>query len=183
MMIKCAKRMSVGWQCSVRAPTTRAHRSPTALTRPGAIPELAQTPTRAQPSARNHFTVPERGGVEGWLGVAEEVSDISLACRQIGPIRFKSKFAQGDDVFRKRRSLFFKKMQCALCVAATRSADEFDYLLKLREAKLRYNLFDAALVEQQDSCDHILGHAFSGGPAHFLWIKIDTETSSLAFFA
>ena len=58
-----------------------------------------------------HFTVPERGGVKGWLGVAEEVSDISLACRQIGPIRFKSKFAQGDDVFRKRRSLFFKKMQ------------------------------------------------------------------------
>jgi CreA protein len=58
-----------------------------------------------------HFTVPERGGVKGWLGVAEEVSDISLACRQIGPIRFKAKFAQGEDVFRKRRSLFFKKMQ------------------------------------------------------------------------
>ena len=58
-----------------------------------------------------HFTVPERGGVKGWLGVAEEVSDISLACRQIGPIRFKAKFAQGDDMFRKRRSLFFKKMQ------------------------------------------------------------------------
>jgi CreA protein len=58
-----------------------------------------------------HFTVPERGGLKGWLGVAEEVSDISLACRQIGPIRFKAKFAQGEDVFRKRRSLFFKKMQ------------------------------------------------------------------------
>jgi CreA protein len=50
-----------------------------------------------------HFTVPERGGLKGWLGVAEEVSDISLACRQIGPIRFKAKFAQGEDVFRKRR--------------------------------------------------------------------------------
>ena len=58
-----------------------------------------------------HFTVPERGGLKGWLGVAEEVSDISLACRQIGPIRFKQKFAQGDDVFRQRRSMFFKKMQ------------------------------------------------------------------------
>lgn len=58
-----------------------------------------------------HFTVPERGGLKGWLGVAEEVSDISLACRQIGPIRFKAKFAQGEDMFRKRRSLFFKKMQ------------------------------------------------------------------------
>jgi len=58
-----------------------------------------------------HFTVPERGGVKGWIGIAEEVSDVSLACRQIAPIRFKEKFAQGEDVFRKRRSLFFKKMQ------------------------------------------------------------------------
>jgi CreA protein len=30
---------------------------------------------------------------------------------QIGPIRIKAKFEQGEDVFRKRRSLFFKKMQ------------------------------------------------------------------------
>ena len=58
-----------------------------------------------------HFTVPERGGFKGWIGVAEEVSDISLACRQIGPIRFKAKFEQGEDMFRKRRSLLFKKMQ------------------------------------------------------------------------
>ncbi|QWG21500.1 CreA family protein [Bradyrhizobium sediminis] len=58
-----------------------------------------------------HFTVPERGGFKGWLGLAEEVSDISLACRQIAPIRFKGRLEQGDDMFRRRRSLFFKKMQ------------------------------------------------------------------------
>jgi len=58
-----------------------------------------------------HFTVPEKGGFKGWVGLAEEVSDISLACRQVGPIRFKSKFEQGDDMFSRRRSLFFKKMQ------------------------------------------------------------------------
>jgi CreA protein len=58
-----------------------------------------------------HFTVPERGGLKGWVGVAEEVSDISLSCGQIGPIRFRHKFQQGEDVFQKRRSLFFKKMQ------------------------------------------------------------------------
>jgi CreA protein len=58
-----------------------------------------------------HFTVPERGGVKGWLGIAEEVSDISLACRQVGPIHFKTKFAQGDEMFRRRRSILFKKMQ------------------------------------------------------------------------
>lgn len=58
-----------------------------------------------------HFTVPEKGGFTGWLGLSEQVSDISLACRQIGPIHFKDKLGQGDDMFRLRRSLFFKKMQ------------------------------------------------------------------------
>ena len=58
-----------------------------------------------------HFTVPERGGISGWLGVAEQVSDISLACRQVGPVHFKQKFAQGEEMFRRRRSVLFKKMQ------------------------------------------------------------------------
>src|SRR5207253_8481849 len=58
-----------------------------------------------------HFTVPEKGGFKGWLGLAEQVSDISLACCQIGPIHFKGKMEQGDDMFRKRRLLFFKQME------------------------------------------------------------------------
>ena len=58
-----------------------------------------------------HFTVPQIGGWKGWAGFAVERSEISLACRQIGPIQFKGKFAQGVDVYTKRRSLFFKKMQ------------------------------------------------------------------------
>ena len=58
-----------------------------------------------------HYTVPEKGGIDGMLGIAEELSDISLACRQVGPISFKGKFEQGDEVYRERRSLIFKKMQ------------------------------------------------------------------------
>jgi len=58
-----------------------------------------------------HYTVPEKGGVSGMFGVAEEVSDVSLSCRQIAPIRFKEKSSQGDVVFRERRSLIWKKMQ------------------------------------------------------------------------
>lgn len=58
-----------------------------------------------------HFTVPEKGGIAGTLGLAEELSDVSLACRQVGPIRFKSKSDQGDVVYRQSRSLFFKRMQ------------------------------------------------------------------------
>ena len=58
-----------------------------------------------------HFTVPEKGGVAGALGLAEEVSDISLACRQVGPIAIKERFGQGDVMMRQSRSVFFKKMQ------------------------------------------------------------------------
>jgi CreA protein len=58
-----------------------------------------------------HYTVPERGGIAGALGVAEQTSDVSLACRQYGPIKFTAKFAQGDVVLRERRSLIFKKKQ------------------------------------------------------------------------
>ena len=58
-----------------------------------------------------HYTVPEKGGIVGTLGLAEQTSDVSLACRQYGPIAIKEKFEQGDVVFRERRSLIFKKMQ------------------------------------------------------------------------
>jgi len=58
-----------------------------------------------------HYTVPEKGGLKGMFGVAEETSDVSLSCRQYGPITFRSKFEQGDVVFTERRSLIFKKMQ------------------------------------------------------------------------
>ncbi|MGL4636977.1 MAG: CreA family protein [Beijerinckiaceae bacterium] len=58
-----------------------------------------------------HFTVPEKGGWTGALGLAEQVSDVSLACRQVGPVKFKEKFEQGAIVFRQSRSLFFKRMQ------------------------------------------------------------------------
>lgn len=58
-----------------------------------------------------HYTVPEKGGLEGLVGIAEEVSDISLACRQVGPVVFKKKFEQGEEMFSQRRSLIFKRMQ------------------------------------------------------------------------
>ena len=57
------------------------------------------------------YTVPEKGGVAGAFGVAEEVSDVSLACRQVGPIKIKDKLAQGDVMFSEKRSFFFKHMQ------------------------------------------------------------------------
>jgi CreA protein len=58
-----------------------------------------------------YYTLPEKGGLTGALGLAEQTSDVSLACRQYGPISFHGKFAQGETVFSERRSFFFKHMQ------------------------------------------------------------------------
>jgi CreA protein len=51
------------------------------------------------------------GGWSGWAGFAEERSETSIACRQVGPITITSKFSQGDEIYRERRSLFWKKMR------------------------------------------------------------------------
>jgi CreA protein len=58
-----------------------------------------------------HFSVPEKGGWTGWLGLAEELSQASLSCRQYGPIKFKRTLEQGEEMFSQRRSIFFKRMQ------------------------------------------------------------------------
>jgi CreA protein len=58
-----------------------------------------------------YFTVPEVGGWSGWAGWADERSETSISCRQVGPITIKAKFEQGEEIYRQRRSLFFKKMQ------------------------------------------------------------------------
>lgn len=58
-----------------------------------------------------HFSVPETGGWKGWLGLAEELSQASLSCRQYGPIKFKRTLEQGEEMFSQRRSFFFKRMQ------------------------------------------------------------------------
>ncbi len=58
-----------------------------------------------------YYTAHERGGMAGMFGVAEQTSEVSLACRQYAPVKFKEKFGQGEAVFSERRSLFFKRMQ------------------------------------------------------------------------
>ena len=57
-----------------------------------------------------YFTVPEAGGWSGWAGFAEQRSETSIACRQIGPAAIKAKFKQGDNIYEQRRSFFFKTM-------------------------------------------------------------------------
>ncbi len=55
------------------------------------------------------------GGIRGTVGLAEDKSDASLACRQTGPIVLPKDVASGKSdgelVFRKSTSLLFKKLQ------------------------------------------------------------------------
>ncbi|EIK53561.1 CreA family protein [Stutzerimonas stutzeri TS44] len=51
------------------------------------------------------------GGVKGGLGLAEDRAEASIACRQVGPIRFAGKLEDGEVVFKERTSLVFKTMQ------------------------------------------------------------------------
>ena len=51
------------------------------------------------------------GGIKGGLGLAEDRAEASIACRQVGPIRFREQLEDGDEVFKERTSLVFKTMQ------------------------------------------------------------------------
>ena len=58
-----------------------------------------------------HISRAQTGGVKGEFGVAEDTSDVAIACRQIGPIRIKGELKDGERVFDEKRSLVFKKLQ------------------------------------------------------------------------
>lgn len=51
------------------------------------------------------------GGIKGSLGLAEDTSDASIACRQTGKITLPEELESGEQVFRQRTSLLFKKIQ------------------------------------------------------------------------
>ncbi|MDY0269792.1 CreA family protein [Trichloromonas sp.] len=57
-----------------------------------------------------HISRAQTGGVKGAMGVAEDVSDAAIACRQVGPIRFLGELKDGEEVFDERRSLLFKEL-------------------------------------------------------------------------
>jgi len=58
-----------------------------------------------------HISRAQTGGMKGELGVAEDTSDASIACRQVGPIKIVGEFKDGERVFDEHRSLVFKKLQ------------------------------------------------------------------------
>ncbi len=61
------------------------------------------------------------GGVKGTLGIAEDPSEASIACRQVGPIRILAPLAQKSDVFSASMSFIFKTLHVVRIVDAKRN--------------------------------------------------------------
>lgn len=62
------------------------------------------------------------GGIKGGLGLAEDTSDASIECKQVGPVSFAGDpLRQQEVVFTERTSLVFKKLQVVRMVDKARN--------------------------------------------------------------
>ena len=62
------------------------------------------------------------GGIKGGLGLAEDKSEASIACRQVGPISFAKPLKQQEEVFNQSLSILFKKLRVVRMVDQKRNA-------------------------------------------------------------
>ena len=56
-----------------------------------------------------HISQARTGGIKGSLGLAEDPSQFSIACRQVGPITLPAKLPASEEVFSEDTSIFFKE--------------------------------------------------------------------------
>ena len=68
-----------------------------------------------------HISQAKAGGISGALGVAEDPSQFSIACRQIGPIVIKDKLPEEETAFTESTSLFFKETKVSRMFDAKRN--------------------------------------------------------------
>src|SRR5690606_32043770 len=62
------------------------------------------------------------GGIKGALGVAEDRSEASIDCRQVGPISFAGPLPQQEEMFSERTSLVFKRLRVVRMIDVERNA-------------------------------------------------------------
>ncbi len=66
------------------------------------------------------------GGMSGAVGIAEDTSDASIACRQTGPVSLSQDILNGSkdghEVFKQRTSILFKTLQVVRFYDARRNA-------------------------------------------------------------
>ncbi len=51
------------------------------------------------------------GGIKGAFGLAEDKSEASIACRQVGPISIPRPIRAQEEIFSERTSLIFKRLR------------------------------------------------------------------------
>lgn len=68
-----------------------------------------------------HISRAVTGGLGAAVGLAEDTSDASIACRQVGPIRIRGRLDAGDAVFSERRSALFKRLNVVRFCDETRN--------------------------------------------------------------
>lgn len=61
------------------------------------------------------------GGIRGAVGLAEDKSEASIACRQTGPISFPKPLPRQEEMFSERISLIFKRLRVVRMVDSTRN--------------------------------------------------------------
>ena len=62
------------------------------------------------------------GGIKGGLGLAEDKSEASIACRQVGPISFAKPLPKQEEIFNERLSIMFKRLRVVRMVDQKRNA-------------------------------------------------------------
>lgn len=62
------------------------------------------------------------GGISGALGIAEDKAEASVACRQVGDIRFLSPVPVKEEVFSEKSSLLFKHLRVVRMVDPKRNS-------------------------------------------------------------
>ena len=62
------------------------------------------------------------GGIKGAIGLAEDKSESSVACRQVGALSFVGQVPRQEEVFSERASIFFKHVRVVRMVDAKRNA-------------------------------------------------------------
>ena len=62
------------------------------------------------------------GGVSGALGLAEDRSEASIACRQVGPVSIKEPLPKREEVYSERLSILFKRLRVVRMVDGKRNA-------------------------------------------------------------
>lgn len=61
------------------------------------------------------------GGIKGAIGIAEDRAEASIACRQVGPLRFAKPLPEQEEVFSERMSVLFKRLRTVRMVDAARN--------------------------------------------------------------